>query len=94
VKLAKAMGLEIPESVEDEQNMWWALSSFVYENDPNAIVELNKFRKSAPVAYADEGPEERAEAASRHQRHKQDEHGEPDEPDQENGRSEKSIPAD
>jgi hypothetical protein len=30
-KLANEMGLELPDSIEAERQMWWYLTSFVYE---------------------------------------------------------------
>src|SRR5262249_25930637 len=66
VKLANAMGLEIPEKIEEEADMWWSLTSFVYDNNHNAMKNLDRFRKrqSVPPVLADEGPEKRAEASS------------------------------
>jgi hypothetical protein len=79
VKLAEAMGLEIPERIEDERDMWWSLTSFVYENDPNAMVDLNRYRKrqSLPPFYADEGPEKRVEAGSEAKQDEEDEQSTP-----------------
>jgi hypothetical protein len=45
VKLANEMGLEIPKTIEEEREMWWALTSFVYDNTPEAMEKLNKYRK-------------------------------------------------
>jgi hypothetical protein len=50
IKLANEIGLEIPRSIDHERRMWWLLTSFVYKNDPEAIKELDRYRKCPPIA--------------------------------------------
>ena len=69
------MGLEIPERIVEEREMWWSLTSFVYDNDPNAMESLSKYRKrqSVPTLAAVAGPEKRDTASEEQQDEQPDE---------------------
>ena len=44
-KLAEEMGLQIPDSIDDEREMWGLLTDFVYCANDASAKELDKFRK-------------------------------------------------
>jgi hypothetical protein len=50
IKLANEMGLVIPDGIDEEREMWWSLTSFVYENDSKVLKTLNRFRSRRPVS--------------------------------------------
>jgi hypothetical protein len=57
--LAQAMGLQIPETLEEERRMWEALTSFVSSEETDSAIALDSYRKGhlgSPSAKKDEGP--------------------------------------
>jgi hypothetical protein len=45
IKLAEGLGLQIPETLEEEKVMWGLVTSYVFSPNPEAAACINRFRK-------------------------------------------------
>ncbi len=48
-KLAEAIGLQIPNDIDAERDMWWLVSESVYDNNAVSQKKLDKFRVRPPT---------------------------------------------
>jgi hypothetical protein len=49
IKLAESLGLELPESLDEEKVMWGLVTSFVYFGNAEDGAKLDRFRKKKPA---------------------------------------------